>query len=510
MNRYVSVVRGFLVLAWVLAQIVIHSAPAEAAGNTYYVATDGNDTNPGTFSLPWRTIQKAANAMTVGDSVYVSSGTYNESVSVSQSGSSPSQMISFIANGTVQINGAIELYGDYISVQGFTVTPSACDWKGAIHVDGSYDLILNNTILNSARIGIETVSAQMSSRGVDSKGDVIRGNKINHAAGTSMYILGNNHLIENNEITRQWNGTCGNGNGDGDAFMFHGSGHTFRGNYIHDFYKSDMTQPDHVDAFQTFSDPAWGKWSAKNTIIEGNHIFLGHAGTLEEAWDGTNSICGFMIGGTLSDVASNIIIRNNIIESWCGLNMAGSGGEIDYLQVYNNTWRSSLNFNAGYWPHGINLDGATNFRVYNNITVDFAYDHIGINSGTTWGGQYGHNLMWNSDGSAPRLDGYVVQPSDLVGINPLFVSDFTDLHLSGGSPAIGSGLTISSVTNDIDGVERPQGAGYDIGAYEYVSTLTPPPTTTIPTSPVFLPLIGDTSVGSLQAPDSSDIASASQ
>src|SRR2546422_7972760 len=57
------------------------------AGN-YYVATTGNDTNPGTnTTAPWRTIQKAANTLTPGDTVLVRGGVYNELVTVNVSGS---------------------------------------------------------------------------------------------------------------------------------------------------------------------------------------------------------------------------------------------------------------------------------------------------------------------------------------------------------------------------------------------------------------------------------------
>lgn len=40
-------------------------------GAIYYVATYGNDSNPGTAAQPWRTIQHAANVMVAGDTVFV-------------------------------------------------------------------------------------------------------------------------------------------------------------------------------------------------------------------------------------------------------------------------------------------------------------------------------------------------------------------------------------------------------------------------------------------------------
>ena len=46
---------------------------------TYYVSTSGNDGNNGTsLSTPWRTINKAAQTMVAGDTVYVRGGTYRE------------------------------------------------------------------------------------------------------------------------------------------------------------------------------------------------------------------------------------------------------------------------------------------------------------------------------------------------------------------------------------------------------------------------------------------------
>jgi hypothetical protein len=42
-----------------------------------------------------------------------------------------------------------------------------------------------------------------------------------------------------------------------------------------------------------------------------------------------------------------------------------------------------------------------------------------------------------------------------------------DFHLGAASPAINAGLNLSSVPNDFDGVTRPLGAGWDIGAFEF-------------------------------------------
>jgi hypothetical protein len=44
-----------------------------------------------------------------------------------------------------------------------------------------------------------------------------------------------------------------------------------------------------------------------------------------------------------------------------------------------------------------------------------------------------------------------------------------DFHLRSGSPAVDTGLSVAEVERDFDGRPRPQGNGYDVGAYELSS-----------------------------------------
>src|SRR5665647_1328264 len=79
---------------------------ASAAGNTYYVATNGNDANPGTITQPWRTIQKAVNTVVSGSTIQVRGGTYYESVNFTRSGVSGSPItLSAYPSETVVIDG---------------------------------------------------------------------------------------------------------------------------------------------------------------------------------------------------------------------------------------------------------------------------------------------------------------------------------------------------------------------------------------------------------------------
>jgi len=51
-----------------------------STGATFYVSPTGSDENPGTESLPWRTVQKAVDALQPGQRAYVQEGLYEENV----------------------------------------------------------------------------------------------------------------------------------------------------------------------------------------------------------------------------------------------------------------------------------------------------------------------------------------------------------------------------------------------------------------------------------------------
>lgn len=425
----------------------------------YHVAPGGSDSNPGTLTKPWKTIQRAANTLVAGETVIVHAGTYPEIVHETTSGTASTNMITYIADGTVRIR-QFYIEGDYIKVEGFTVSPIDCGWEGAIHVSGNYCVVQYNTVQDSGRRGIVVP--------YPANGCTIRGNTITRANDVGIFIAGTNHLVVDNDVSdiRDHGELCSTGS-DANGIVFHGSGHVFRGNYIHDFKKSEQNGQPHVDAFQCWSNLPYHEPAPKDVVIERNHIFMGDTATgkIEEAISGLQGFHAFMIEGAPSDPVQNLTIRNNIVESWSGQNIGGGSGNVSDLKIYNNIFRSSLGIPPSYAPTGVHMAGVTGFEIYNNIFVDFSYRHILIDLGSS-GGRYDYNLMWNSDGSTPRLTGYTIQPHDKHGVDPKFVSNFGDLHLQPDSPAIDAGITIAEVTDDYDGNPRPRGPAYDIGPFE--------------------------------------------
>ncbi len=69
----------------------------EASATALYVATTGNDSNPGTSSQPLRTIQAAANKVQPGQTVLVKAGVYYERVLTIRRGGTPTAPVTFLA-----------------------------------------------------------------------------------------------------------------------------------------------------------------------------------------------------------------------------------------------------------------------------------------------------------------------------------------------------------------------------------------------------------------------------
>lgn len=102
--------RNCFILSLFYALFLSASALTQAA--TYYVSEQGNDSNPGTLSSPWRNINYAASQANPGDTVYVRGGTYYEEIRTYRSGTAANR-ITFkaysgetpIVDGTAQVTG---------------------------------------------------------------------------------------------------------------------------------------------------------------------------------------------------------------------------------------------------------------------------------------------------------------------------------------------------------------------------------------------------------------------
>ncbi|MFN8490692.1 MAG: choice-of-anchor Q domain-containing protein [Caldilineaceae bacterium] len=148
------------------------------------------------------------------------------------------------------------------------------------------------------------------------------------------------------------------------------------------------------------------------------------------------------------------------------------------LTVLNNTFANQTPITGNailfYEPALVAARTQANLATDQTMTVTL-YNTIFANISTSVAAQQpgrpvaiSHNLFWHS---APVGDA-----STAISADPQFVDLANgDLHLQAASPAVDAGLPVD-VTVDKDGVARPAGAGFDIGAYEFVTNATPTPT----------------------------------
>ena len=112
---------------WADVQKSLFAKPKE-----YYVATDGDDNNPGTFDEPFRTIQKAATVALAGYTVYIRGGIYRETVTPANQGTAEAPIVFQAYNGEeVIISG-----GDLVT--GWTQHAGDI-WKAAVNWDTGTD-----------------------------------------------------------------------------------------------------------------------------------------------------------------------------------------------------------------------------------------------------------------------------------------------------------------------------------------------------------------------------------
>lgn len=480
--------KTYKILALIPTVFILFSLTLEAFATNYYVnGSAGSDSYNGLYETyqggsngPWKTLGKANTSVTNpssgGHIINVAAGTYAERVSESHSGTSSSNMIWWMANGAVYMQG-FYITGNYVKVTGFDIETNVAGYDGGgfyLTNGNTGCLIDNNNIHDCTHRGIFLYG---------SSNNTVSNNTIARVAETAIWITGDNNLIENNDISDIRNTIKGQtptaDQADGIRFAkgalpgYTGSGTIIRGNYIHGITYANQNysgEPPHIDAFQG---------GTQNTIIERNHIVM-----LENSVHANTSMHGFMMEND-----SNITIRNNIFEVTSFINTGDPGSPNSNLYIYNNTIRSHYNFWSGPYPvYGINLQYISGtVHIENNILIDFGTTESGggNSQGHVWKAgspsitlTEKNNVVWNSNGKAPLYQGVTHDASDLWGTNPMFVSQWSNLQLQSSSPCIDAGITIGSVTNDYDRISRPQGSYYDIGAHEYTtSTASPEPPT---------------------------------
>jgi Protein of unknown function (DUF1565) len=133
-----------------LAGNAIHSWAA--ATDLYVNATTGNDSNSGSQSAPFATINKAASVAQPGTTVHVAPGNYNQPVTTNPSGTATAR-ITYISD--VQWGARIDIagknaenawtnYGDYVDINGFEIMGGT--HEGILDYSTQYSRFIGNKV----------------------------------------------------------------------------------------------------------------------------------------------------------------------------------------------------------------------------------------------------------------------------------------------------------------------------------------------------------------------------
>ena len=168
--------------------------------------------------------------------------------------------------------------------------------------------------------------------------------------------------------------------------------------------------------------------------------------------------------GYEGESADHNIVRGNLVHDNAAAGDRGVG-----IGLYSGTGNAAYNNVSWGNKNGISLNyGLVDALVYNNTVYGNAEYGIIVGEDST-GAQLRNNVVYLSGwGDLEDAGVSTVLGTNLTGTDPLVVdASAGDFHLREGSPAVDAGETLAEVPADLEGVPRPQGEAFDLGAYEY-------------------------------------------
>lgn len=398
--------------------------------STYYVSNSGSNSNNGlSINSAFETLQHAADIVSAGDSVLVVSGNY--SGFDIRTGGNSAQPIVFKAlsndviidtRNPVTTDGINIENADYVEVHGFNVInqPRA----GIRIVVSDFIKIKHNTCSNNYRWGIFTgftddilIEGNSCSYSEDEHGIYV-------SNSSDRPTIINNHSFNNNGCGIHMNGDLSMGD---DGII---NNAIVAGNIIHDNGVGGGSAIN-MDCVQ-------------DSKIYNNLLYNNHA----------TGIAMYQIDGAEGS-KNNKIFNNTIIHPsngrWAILVVNASTGNTIYNNILINkhSFRGSICLDEESKPGFISDYNL----VVNRLSDDDGNSNMSLTS-------------WQAMGYDTHSQ--IVQDENIIFVNPLN-SDYHLLQTS--QPTnIGTSMVSSVVNVDLEGVTRPQGSGYDIGAYEFTST----------------------------------------
>lgn len=396
------------IVACLLASALLSTVATHAA--TYYVATTGNNSNPGTSSQPWKTIAYATSKMAAGDTTYVRGGTYNEGpIRFGRSGTSSASIKLLNVPGQYPIINFINKSKDLVLIQNHAGYNKAIAW---ITIEGFE--------IRNGFNGIKLYNGQDLT---------IRRNWIHHNSSQGILGIGGLRvLFDRNRV---------NHNGD---------------------FAKCRTTP-------SYCTQVHGLYAHGSSYTVTNNLFYDNVGYgIQQNGSSTSSYTSTLHAGPEFAGAKSWVIANNTFAynvSRAGMVVWGS--QCSNTRIDNNIFYENNVKGTSYAPQGIEFTsvGCTGITIRNNL----AYAS-GSGGQTFLGTSAREGVNYTQSGNIVN----VVNPKFVNA--PSTLPSSPNFALASGSPAIDKGLALSASKVSYPGTTRPKLLAYDLGAYEYYSSST--------------------------------------
>jgi len=448
--------------------------PTTGAGHTYYVSPTGRNSNDGSFSSPWATPGYGSKHIQPGDTLIIRGGRYVLSKYFDDQVTPPS------GNATA-----------WTTVRGETGNRPIL--VGRDNLLSAVEIDYNGYLKNNAYLSIENLEIT-SDNGAQFRDGVWGGPNLNHVVLKDLYIhhvdgtgIGGWSDVNDLKILNCTVTYCGGG-GVGGPTGVHGGWRNVVINhcnlsYSGHYYQGGPISPDErPDAYGV--EPSNGPIEIAYTTVthnrgdgidsKSNNTYIHHCIVANnncdhvKLWGTGSTVENTLIYGRGDGNAQRTDWAPIVIETEPNARVTIANVAVDdalggnYLMAVNyphperpiSLTVTNTIFNGRGENSPIFLGSGVNFTFRNNLFWMPNTDHVLDYGATT----YTASQVWRL-GQGNKYG------------NPLYVSPAWgttgNYHLKAGSPAIDAGTPTGAPSTDLDGKLRPQGKGYDIGAYEY-------------------------------------------
>ena len=452
--------------------LALTTSPASAT--LIYVDPTGSDANSGDAANPLEHIQTAMNLANAGDEIIVRDGIYNEGqLDTNQAGTAAQRIVVRAENSrgaTVQTTAGsriLRVFDPYWTFEGL-IFDGQYTTSDLIRVQpgGDFFTLRDAEVINGARDGIDlgdnfqTGDAPDLLNGVtieDSKFE----NLLRLTAGARDDAHGivaggvRDFTIRNTEVSFTSGDALQLQDGGWDDVLVDGV-NFFNAALPEDrggFLAGVVPGEDGIDTKQDDAITTRGTLTVRNSQIHG--------------WTGDQAGTGFINAAALNmkERVEVILDGNKLYGNDIGIRARGRTGDNGaHITAQNTVFYDNA--------RGVRYeDNVNNLTLYNNTFGASSLDMIENGGGGGLGTAFSalNNLFEDTGVPAELTD-----PSNLATDASSFVNSAAhNYRLVAGSAAVDAGVTIASVPTDHDGKLRPQGAAYDVGAFEFNATPEP-------------------------------------